>query len=127
QMKTLQLTFKINTDPHILYRALVMPQTIELWSGFPAVMSETPGSEFEWFDGDIVGKNLEFDPGKMLKQQWFFGEDHPPSLVTLTLHEGKNKTEVELYQTNIPDEAFENIKYGWKNMIMSSLKEFFSD
>ncbi|MGM0613754.1 MAG: SRPBCC domain-containing protein [Bacteroidota bacterium] len=126
-MKTLTLSFKINTDPDILYKALVTPQTIELWTGYPAIMSETPGSSFEWLDGDVVGKNLEFDPGKMIKQQWFFGDENKPSIVTLTLHPQSNdKTLVELNQTNVPDEAFENIKYGWKKIIMASLKDFFA-
>ena len=126
-MKTLQLTFKINTEPEILYRALVTPQTIELWTGFPAVMSETPGSEFEWLDGDVVGKNIEFIPSQMIRQQWYFGNDEKESIVTLKLSPHKDKTIVELEQTNIPDPAYENIKYGWKKIIMASLKDFFSN
>lgn len=127
-MKTLSLSFKIDTEPEYLYRALVTPQTIELWSGFPAVMSEIPGSEFEWLDGDILGKNLEFEPNNMIKQQWYFGDDNTtPSIVTLSLSPHNHKTVLELNQTNIPDEAFENIKYGWKKVIIASLKEFFSE
>ncbi len=126
-MKTLRLSFKVDTEPEIFYRALVTPQTIELWTGYPAVMSEVPGSEFEWLDGDVVGKNLEFDPGKRLKQQWFFGEDNAPSFVTITMSPYNEKTLVELEHTNIPDEAYENIKYGWKKVIITSLKDFFSE
>lgn len=126
-MKTLSLNFKINTEPEILYRAMVTPQTIELWTGCRAVMNETPGSEFDWFDGDITGKNLEFEPGRLIKQQWYFGEQNEPSIVTLNFVPINNKTRVDLEQTNIPDESFENIKYGWKKMIFASLKEFFRE
>jgi activator of HSP90 ATPase len=59
-MKTFKKTFKINAEPSDVYSAITNPYTIELWTGYPAVMSEEPGSEFSLWDGDITGKNIEF-------------------------------------------------------------------
>ena len=61
-MKTFKKTFKINAEPSDVYSAVTNPYTIGLWSGYPAIMSDIPGSEFSLWDGDITGKNLEFFP-----------------------------------------------------------------
>ncbi len=55
----------------ILYSALTNPFTIELWSGYPAVMSTEPGSEFSLWEGDITGKNLEFVQDRKVVQEWY--------------------------------------------------------
>ena len=72
-MKTFKKTFKINAEPSDVYSALTNPRTIELWSGYPAVMSDLPESEFSLWEGDISGKNLEFEVNKKIVQEWYFG------------------------------------------------------
>ena len=61
----------IPAEPGEVYLALTNPTTIQLWSGEPAEMSTEPGSEFSLWDGSITGKNVEFDPGKKIIQQWY--------------------------------------------------------
>ena len=58
----------IPEEPSIVYQALVNPLTLSLWTGFPAYMSEEVGDEFSLWDGNIVGRNLAFEAGKMIKQ-----------------------------------------------------------
>lgn len=41
-MKTFKKTFKIYAEASDVYSALTNPFTIELWSGYPAEMSEEP-------------------------------------------------------------------------------------
>ena len=45
-MKTFKKTYRINAEPADIYAALTNPYTIELWTGYKAIMSEEPGSEF---------------------------------------------------------------------------------
>jgi activator of HSP90 ATPase len=123
---------KILTQKHVIsapvdevYIALTNPFTIELWSGYEAEMSTTPGSEFSLWEGDIVGKNLEFEENKLIKQQWYFDGQEEESIVTLTLLEKGDYTHVELSHINIPDEAFEEMKEGWKDHYFDALKKFF--
>ena len=60
--------------PEEVYAALTNPATIQLWSGEVAEMSTEPGSEFSLWEESIVGRNLEFEEGKKIVQQWYFGE-----------------------------------------------------
>lgn len=112
-------------EPSIVYQALVNPLTLSLWTGFPAYMSEEVGDEFSLWDGNIVGRNLAFEAGKMIKQEWYFGEREEESIVTIKLHPHKKGSSVELQHTNIPDEDFEAMVEGWDNTYFADLIEFY--
>jgi activator of HSP90 ATPase len=90
-------------------------------------MSTEPGSEFSLWEGSISGKNLEFEENKKIVQQWYFGEQHEPSIVTLKLHEHKTGTSVELRHTNIPDEDYQDIVEGWDELYFGALEDFYDE
>lgn len=124
-MKDFKKYYIIPAPPEELYQALTLEATIRLWTGDEVQMSTEPGSEFSLWDGSIVGKNLEFEEGKKIVQQWYFGEQEEPSIVTIKLHADKKGTSVELRHTNIPDEAYEDIVDGWNNQYFGDLYEFY--
>ncbi|GHA68822.1 SRPBCC domain-containing protein [Pontibacter akesuensis] len=124
-MKDYKKYYIIPADPEEVYVALTNPGTIQLWTGEAAEMSEEPGSEFSLWEGSIVGKNLEFEPGKMLVQQWYFGEQEEPSIVTIKLHPHKYGTSAELRHTNIPDEDYNDITEGWDDAYFAALIDFY--
>ena len=124
-MKDFKKYYIIPAPPEELYQALTLEATIRLWTGDEVQMSTEPGSEFSLWDGSIVGKNLEFEEGKKIVQQWYFGEQEEPSIVTIKLHADKKGTSVELRHTNIPDEAYEDIVDGWNNQYFGDLSEFY--
>lgn len=111
-------------EPEEVYVALTNPATIQLWTGEPAIMSTEPDSEFALWDESIVGKNLEFEEGKKIVQQWYF-EQEEPSIVTLKMHPHKQGTSLEIRHTNIPDEEYDEIVEGWEDMYLRSLTEFY--
>ena len=108
-----------------VYNALTNPFTLELWTGYPAQMDTQPGSEFSLWEGDIVGRNIEFVPNKKIVQEWYFGEQEEKSIVTIELFPDKKGVSVRLTHTNIPDEAYENMKEGWNYFYFENLKRFF--
>lgn len=118
--------FIIPADPELVYRALTTPETIRLWTGDEVVMTAEPGTEFSLWDGAIVGKNLAFEPGKKIEQQWYFGEQEEPSLVTIKLHPHKHGTSMEVRQTQIPDTDYDDIVDGWRTVYAASLIEFYT-
>lgn len=126
-MKDYKKYYTIEAPPEDVYKALTLPATIQLWTGEVAEMSTVPGSEFSLWEGSIVGKNLEFEENKKIVQQWYFGDQPEPSIVTITLHPHKSGTSVELRHTNIPDQDFSDIKEGWDNAYFGSLQEFYED
>jgi len=126
-MKDFKKYFIINTDPEILYNALTNAATIQLWTGEPAIMEPIEGTEFSLWSDSICGKNISFEPGKKIVQEWYFGEQVEPSIVTIILHKDKSKTSAELRHSNIPDEDFEDIVAGWVENYFGSLMEFYED
>lgn len=124
-MKDYKQYFIIPALPEEIYMALTNPATIQLWTGEPAEMNTVPGSEFSLWEESVIGKNLEFDTNKKIVQEWYFGEQETPSIVTIKLHPHKQGSSVELHHTNIPDESYEEMVEGWNNNYFGSLKEFY--
>ena len=89
-------------------------------------MSTEPGSEFSLWEGSIVGKNIAFEDGKKIVQQWYFGDQNEDSIVTIKLHIHKQGTSAELTHTNIPDEAYEEMVDGWNDNYFGLLISFYS-
>lgn len=126
-MKDYKKHYVITAPPEDVYRALTLPATIQLWTGEKAVMSTEPGSEFSLWDGSIEGQNLEFEADRKIVQQWYFGEQEEPSIVTIILHPHKKGTSAELRHTNIPDEDYDNITEGWNEAYFGALIDFYTE
>jgi activator of HSP90 ATPase len=124
-MKTIRQKHHLPATPVELYTALTNPFTIELWSGYPATMSTEPGSEFSMFEGDIIGKNLEFKENEQIKQQWYFEGEDKESIVTINLIPDRNNTIIEVLHENVPEQVYEEMLDGWKKIYFGSLKRFF--
>lgn len=125
-MKTFKKTFRISAEPSDVYAALTNPYTIQLWSGYPAIMSEEPGTEFSLWEGDITGKNIEFIRDRKVVQEWYFGEQEEPSVVTITISPDKEDSSVTVEHTNIPDDDFADISEGWREYYMGAINNFFN-
>jgi len=126
-MKDFKKYYVLPASPEEVYLALTNPNTINLWTGEEAEMSTEPGSEFSLWEGSISGKNLEFEEGKKIVQEWYFGDQEESSIVTIKLHPHKDGTSVELRHTNIPDSDFDDIVEGWDDAYFGSLSDFYSE
>ena len=124
-MKDFKKYYIIPASPEDIFIALTNPATIQLWSGDPAEMSTEPGSEFSLWEDSICGRNLIFETGKMIVQEWYFGDREEASIVTIKLHPHKHGSSVELIHTNIPDEEYINITEGWNHNYFGMLEEFY--
>lgn len=125
-MKTFKKTFKINAEPSDVYSAITNPFTIELWSGYPAIMNTEPESEFSLWEGDITGKNLEFVQDKKVVQEWYFGDQPEKSIVTITISPDREYSVVTVEQSNIPDDEFNDIAEGWREYYIGAIINFFN-
>lgn len=126
-MKSFKKYYQIPAPPEEVYWALTKAQSIQLWTGAEAEFTEEPGTEFSFLEGDIVGKNLEFDYGKKIVQEWYFGEGNEPSIVTIKLHQDKKGTSLEFVQTNIPEADFEDFTQGLDEYYLGGLLDFFDE
>ena len=124
-MQELRNYYRIKGTPSEIFAALTNPFSITLWTGGQAKMQVEPGTEFSLFDGDIEGMNLEFEKDHKIVQEWYFGSQAEKSIVTITLRPDRHYTKIELHHTNIPDEAYDDMAYGWDTYYFGGLKEFF--
>ena len=125
--KIIKLTRDFDATPEEVYIALTNPVTISLWTGEGAEMSTEPNSEFIIMGGDIQGRNLQFEPNKLIQQEWYFEGEQEKSIVTIRLEPHKAGTRIFVEQTGVPEDAYENLLEGWKEAYLSSLKLFFED
>jgi len=126
-VKDFKKYYLIPAAPDEVYLALTNPVTIELWTGEAAEMSTEPGSEFSMWEGSIIGKNLEFEPGKKIVQQWYFDGQPEESIVTIKLHTDKAGTSAELRHTNIPDSDYDDMVDGWDDSYFGALINFYQE
>ena len=120
--KTIRKVYKISTTVDQVWNALVDPTVIDEWGGGPSSMDSKVGTEFELWNGDIYGKNIEVIPKYKLVQEWFGGDWAKPSIVTFTLKKDNSNTILELEQIDVPDNEFEDIESGWDDYYISPMK-----
>lgn len=126
-MKDFKKYYILSAEPEEVFNALTNPATLQLWTGEKAEMSTEPDSEFSLWDDSIVGRNISFEPGRKMVQEWYFGGQSEPSIVTIILHPHKQGTSVELRHTNIPDQDFADIIEGWDSSYFGALQDFYED
>ncbi|WP_353182488.1 SRPBCC domain-containing protein [Parapedobacter lycopersici] len=126
-MKDYKAYFIIPASPSQVYLALTVETTIHLWTGEEAQMEAVPDTEFSMWGGSIAGKNLAFEPDRKIVQEWYFGDETEQSIVTIKLHEHKQGTSMEVRQSNIPDEAYDDIVDGWQNTYAAALIDFYME
>ncbi|TDG35749.1 ATPase [Pedobacter changchengzhani] len=126
-MKDYKKYISIPASPEEVYLALTKDISIKLWTGAEVEFEEKPDTEFSFWDGDIVGKNLEFETNKKIVQQWYFGENGEPSIVTIKLHPDKDETSLEFRQTNIPEADYKDFTEGIEEFFLGGLVDFFEE
>ena len=117
-------TYLINSSLEEVWEALTNPKYINAWGGGPAKIDDKVGTKFEFWGGDIFGKNVEVLPLKKLKQEWFAGKWGKPSIVTFTLTKEKDKVLINLLHTDVPDNEAKDINEGWKEYYLGPLKKY---
>ena len=123
-LKDFKTRIKIKAEQEDVYAAFTNPFTIELWSGYPATMPSEPGAEFSMLEGDIAGRILELEPNSKIVQEWYFGEQERASIATIKLFPSGSNVQVDLFHTNIPEEAYDGICEGWTEYFLGAIKEF---
>ncbi|KAJ6994211.1 activator of 90 kDa heat shock protein ATPase [Populus alba x Populus x berolinensis] len=133
--KTISLTEKFSCRARDLFEILMDENR---WKGFTqsnARISKEVGGEFSIFDGSVTGRNLELEEGKLIVQQWRFGNwpDGIVSKVRLTFDEPEpGITIVKVVHTDIPEEdrygnetVVENTERGWRDLILNKIRAVF--
>ena len=122
-MKSINQKYEIKAPVSEVWQALVNPKIIADLGAGPAKMNEKVGTKFSLWGGDIYGKNIEVVKEKKLVQEWFGGKWEKPSILTLILIGKEGVTELDLIQTDVPNEEVKDISQGWKDYYIGPMIE----
>ena len=122
-MKKIIQHYDINASIEKVWDALVNPKIIDKWGGGPSKMTDKTDAKFEFWGGDIYGRNIKVLKNKELVQEWFSGDWKEPSLVTFKLEENGDQTTIQLIHENVPDKDAHDIDDGWKRYYLGPLKK----
>jgi len=115
--------YEISAPIGEVWNALVDPDVIDKWGGRAVKMDAEVGAEFQLWDGDIYGKNIEVVKERKLIQEWFSGDWPKPSIVTFTLQIQDHGTILELEHVDVPDEEIDDVDQGWDTYYIGPMKE----
>jgi activator of HSP90 ATPase len=96
-------------------------------TGGEAEINSKVGSPFIAWDGYITGTNIELKSNQKIVQNWRtseFNKNDESSILTITLKEVENGTELTLNHKNIP-EGQTQYKNGWVENYFQPMKNYF--
>ena len=121
--KSIKKVYDISANIDRVWQALVDPAIIDKWGGCPCEMNSEIGKDFELWNGDIYGKNIEVVKEKKLVQEWFGGDWAKPSIVTFRLKKDGSNTILELEQVDVPPQEYDDINDGWDDYYIGPMKK----
>lgn len=111
-----------------IYDAFLNGKQHTAMTGAKATAGSKVGDAFTAWDGYILGKNLELDPGKRILQEWQtteWPEGAPASLLEWTFIEKDDGTEVKMAHSKVPASQAESYRQGWIDYYWTPMKEYF--
>ncbi|HVO85556.1 MAG TPA: SRPBCC domain-containing protein [Candidatus Eisenbacteria bacterium] len=128
KVTTIRQRIVVPAEPAAVYDAFMDAKKHAAFTGSKATSDAKISGKFTAWDGYISGKNLEFEKGKKIVQEWVTTEwpkDYAPSRLELTLKRVKGGTEISMVQSDVPSEQAEELKEGWTEFYWKPLKDYF--
>ena len=123
--KTIKQSVTFKASPHEVYQALMDSRKHSKFTGGKASIGKKKGARFTAYDGYIEGIILDLVADQKIVQSWR-GSDWPNghySESTFSLKQVDDGTLLELTQTGVPDQFYEDISQGWYDFYWTPMKE----
>lgn len=123
--KTIKQSVTFKASPHEVYQALMDSRKHSKFTGGKASIGKKKGARFTAYDGYIEGIILDLVADQKIVQSWR-GSDWPNghySEATFSLKQVDDGTLLELTQTGVPDQFYEDISQGWYDFYWTPMKE----
>jgi uncharacterized protein YndB with AHSA1/START domain len=126
--RTITQILIIPATPDEVYQAMMDPEIHADFTGDKASGSDQVGGMFYAADGYITARNLELIKGQRIVQQWTTSEwpdKAKPSLLTITLTEIPEGTELTMVHSDVPLEEADDYEEGWKEYYWEPMVRYF--
>lgn len=123
-MNSIRQVYIIAAPPEDVWRALTDPKEIREWSGAAALFPLEVGAKYALWNGEIVGRIVEFAPNRRLVQTWKpqdWTVENSVVTFTLTPH-GSSGTQVDLYHENVEGRDYAGTNEGWDIYYLGAIK-----
>ena len=114
-------------SPQVVFDTWLGSEGHSAMIGTSATATDVVGGEFMAHDGYITGKNLQFVPGKLIRQSWRtqeFDDSDADSVLEITLTPEGSGTRMTLKHTNLPEHGMQ-YKQGWIDHYFEPMKAYF--
>ena len=125
---TIKQTATFPATPEEVYQLIMDQKKHAVFTGGKVTMSTKVKGKFNIFGGYIHGWNIELEEGRKIVQAWHFAEEGWPddhySVCTFLFEKAGDKTKLTFRQTEVPEQAAEALKEGWKQYYWVPMKEY---
>ena len=125
---TIAQTEHIPAPPQVVYDLLTSAEAHAAFSGAAASGEATVGGTFPFWGGHVIGKHIELQPAKKIRQEWWTTDwpaGQPPSLLEFNLEEDDGGTKVTMVHSRLPPDLVERFRGGWNERYWKLMKEHF--
>eukprot|EP00826_Nyctotherus_ovalis_P044124 TRINITY_DN4741_c0_g1_i6.p1 TRINITY_DN4741_c0_g1~~TRINITY_DN4741_c0_g1_i6.p1 ORF type:complete len:134 (-),score=49.26 TRINITY_DN4741_c0_g1_i6:63-464(-) len=122
--QTMKMKCTFGAPAKILYGILTEQKDISHFTMGPSVMEVKEGGKFEYYNGKISGMNISFAPNKQIRQKWKMWDWKDLSDVELNFTDRDDECDIELIQSNIPENVeLEGLEKGWNENIFGKIEK----
>jgi activator of HSP90 ATPase len=124
-----ELVCELPAAPQAVYEAWLTSAGHSAMTGAKAKASKKVGAAYSAWDGYIVGRNVELDPGRRIVQSWRtteFAAGVPDSTVTVDLTPSGAGTRLTLRHAGVPDGQTSYEDSGWREFYFEPMKAYFA-
>jgi activator of HSP90 ATPase len=98
-------------------------------TGADAEVDPRPGGAYSAWDGYIIGRTLELEPGRRIVQSWRTSEftaDQEDSRIEVLLEPVEDGTKVTIRHSNVPADQLGYEQGGWQESYFDPMREYFA-
>ena len=126
--ESIKISAVLPASPERIYKAWLDSGEHGKFTGGKAVIDPKKGGSFTAWDGYILGKNLELEPGRRIVQSWRtteFPSRSPDSRIEVLFEKSGKGTKITIMHTSIPDGQGEGYRQGWLDYYFKPMKKYF--
>jgi activator of HSP90 ATPase len=123
--KTIHQEEDFPAKPEKIYESLLDPAQFQAFTGSRAESSGAAGGVFSIFDGHIVGRHLELDPGRRIVQAWRV-IDWPAGVYSIARFELRAQGSggrIVFEHTGFPPDLADHLASGWQQNYWQPLRK----
>jgi activator of HSP90 ATPase len=124
----IQLTETFAVSAEKLYKAWLSHKEHTAFTGGTAHIKNKENTDFQAWDGYIVGEILELEENKRILHSWRteeFPRNAENSFLEILLEDVKEGCKLTLNHWDIPENQGEKYKQGWKESYFDPMKNYF--